>query len=175
MQELSYKLVTSQSVDRSYCFVDELVLSVYANSFGASDVTSEAKLVLSEADRLLKRLDLQLQHLQFSESILGGKSDAELFSTLHQACWETGEWPAIYTRGDAPDPTTYIGLPMATEIFDGEELYAVLQQQDLRLIFKGRSDASPRSTVVDYGSYCGTWRKIREDLAEKIAQTAARN
>lgn len=48
MQGLTCSLIASISPDGSYCFVDELVLTIDGDLFGASDATSEARLVLSE-------------------------------------------------------------------------------------------------------------------------------
>ena len=76
----------------------------------------------------MKRLDLQARHPQFSKSILDGRSDAELFALLHQACRETGHWPSAYATNESPSPTTHVGLPMVAEVFDADELYAVLHQ-----------------------------------------------
>jgi hypothetical protein len=118
----------------------------------------------------LKRLDLQARHPQFSKSILDGRSDAELFALLHQACWETGHWPSAYATNESPSPTTYVGLPMVAEVFDADELYAVLHQGALRLVFKSR-DSVVGSAVIGYDDYFKAWRAIREDFARRIAET----
>jgi hypothetical protein len=59
---------------------------------------------------------------------------------------------------------------MANEIFDGDELYAVLQQKIFRLFFIDKLSNSPVSTTVYYDDYFSIWHEIRSDLARKIEQ-----
>jgi hypothetical protein len=171
MQELSYRLRTT--AHDSYFFVEGLTVLVCGKEFGADDVTSEGKLMLSEIDRLVKRIEKQKQSLYFNEFLLKARSHAEVFAILHRACWETGVWPPHFDS-PAPDPMTFVGLPMSSEIFDGEELYAVLGEGMLHLVFKNGPGSSPDGAVVDADDYHRLWRRIQEDLSRKFLNRGAR-
>jgi hypothetical protein len=164
----SIDISTRRSLDGRYTFIDRMLISIENVQFGNDEGASTSGVVVGGVNELLKNIEKQKTNIDFAQRVFfQNLSETEFFHLLHEACWETGNWPKSMGYSSLP-PSFYFGLPVGSEIFDADEAYFVVLSLKRGMLFaRNKMNGSVFSfslTVVEYVEF---WKKISAEISRR--------
>ena len=166
---MNFKLIIERSIDKSF-YSCNLILTIGDFQIGDTVAWSHAGLVYFSVSELIDSISnqkIEPNLVAFTRTT----EDTTLFDLMKN--WQAGDFSSeqkIKIMDFSQDIKSFIALPLATEIFDGEYMYVILLEKDVaKIIWRDFSTKSIESKLISFNCYLNEWRKIELDIKSKIS------